>query len=211
MTELRCPLCGSQDVATTERVAEYNAPMGPSVPYRFVENECKACGEAGDFLAVNDANIVEARKQSSVSMVGDVLERLLRLGRSNAYVERALALPSRTLARWKAGECSAAGSTLLRLVATYPWLVEVADHRYEAGFAKRALVGAAAEVLTRNLEQHSVVYDATVTNAGPEMNIHIQLKQQQPHKNPRALGAGTTRAAGPFHDVQVVVGERMLG
>lgn len=64
-----------------------------------------------------------------------------------AYIERALRLPQRTLARWKTGECSAPAIALLRLVRTYPWLLAVADDSFNVLSARQTLIVEAGKAL----------------------------------------------------------------
>lgn len=81
-----------------------------------------------------------------------MLQHLAEAGISMAYLERALRLPARTVARWKSGNVSASGLALLRVVRRFPWVVEVAASRFAEDVAARAVVGAAAETLHQAAE-----------------------------------------------------------
>lgn len=66
-----------------------------------------------------------------------MLELLGAHGMSMAYIERALDLPVGTAVRWKAGECSAAALALLRIITTFPWVVEVAESGLDPSHVRR--------------------------------------------------------------------------
>lgn len=56
-------------------------------------------------------------------------------GCSDAYVERSLGLPAGTLRSWEGGNLPPEGRTLMRILQSFPWMVEVADagfDRFEA-------------------------------------------------------------------------------
>lgn len=145
---LTCPSCGSTDVNVTTSQRSVAAPLGPSVSFEVETDTCATCGEVGDFTKRNDELIRTAENKSAVTSIESMLGTLSHHGCSMAYMERSLSLPTRTLARWKAGEgISAAGVTLLRLVATYPWLLEVADARFAPRFAASKLVIESGKVL----------------------------------------------------------------
>ena len=64
----------------------------------------------------------------------NVLTELNSLGLSNTSMERTLGLPARTLARWKnepSLKPSAAALALMKIIRTFPWILAVADQRYD--------------------------------------------------------------------------------
>ncbi|MDI6739292.1 MAG: hypothetical protein QME74_02895, partial [Candidatus Edwardsbacteria bacterium] len=91
-------------------------------------------------------------KESVVS----IIESFPVVGYSLAGIERALELPTRTLSRWKSGDFNAsAGSlALLRILKTYPWIIDVADVKYNEFDAKSILIREAINVFN-NLAQGS--------------------------------------------------------
>ena len=61
-----------------------------------------------------------------------MLSHLSKIGYSMAAIERALELPQRTISRWKANkELSSIGIALLRIIRTYPWILEVAEKKFD--------------------------------------------------------------------------------
>ncbi|MBU1568858.1 MAG: hypothetical protein KJ630_24940 [Proteobacteria bacterium] len=130
--DIHCPLCNSVDINTQIRLKNISEPFSGSDEVELVENICNTCGMAGDFLDINDKAIEEKyellKEKSAISILNDFSKH----GLNYASMERALDLPQRTLAKWKStGKPSAAGLTLLRFLRLFPWLIEVAEHRYE--------------------------------------------------------------------------------
>lgn len=144
MAAVQCPACGSHEVATSETSQTYTPPFGEATVVCVRLDECRTCGESGDFAGANSEIVREAMEKADRESIGAILDSLAEAGISAAYLERALSLPARTVARWKAGGSSASGLALLRLVRTFPWLLDVAAARYAEPKAKRAVIVAAA-------------------------------------------------------------------
>jgi len=128
---LSCPTCGSQDL--TERVdqSQMSFPYAGSFNLKEIVNTCRVCGTEGDFAKINEAAIEAVEEEAKKIGVENILANLNDQGYSMAYMERSLDLPQRTMMRWKTGECSASSLALLRLVRTYPWLLKVAESRFD--------------------------------------------------------------------------------
>ena len=78
-----------------------------------------------------------------------LISRVLSSGRSASFIERALELPVGTLERWAKGKCASEERTLLRVLAEFPWLVEVADARFDRTVADKNLLFYAMEAMLR--------------------------------------------------------------
>jgi hypothetical protein len=167
---LSCPVCGSSDVAVATSQRSISAPLGPSVYAQLETDTCSSCGEQGDFERHNDEAIRAAEHQSAVASVTHLLEGLSHRGCSMAYMERALSLPTRTVTRWKAGEVGAAPMALLRIVATYPWMLEVADARFAPHIAASKVVVEAGKVLSGTIAAFAATpirtYNVSPTSLG---------------------------------------------
>ncbi|MGI5864355.1 MAG: YgiT-type zinc finger protein [Myxococcales bacterium] len=164
MAEVQCPACGSHEVVTSKTSQTYTPPYGETTVVCVRLDECQTCGESGDFAGTNSQIVREAMEKADRESIGAILDSLAEAGVSAAYIERALSLPARTVARWKAGGSSASGLALLRLVRTFPWLLEVAAAGYAERKAKRAVVMAAAA----EIEEAAAVFDKpSATDASP--------------------------------------------
>jgi hypothetical protein len=96
----------------------------------------------------------------AVDTKDEVQEIILRLNTENinmAQFERTFNLPKRTLARWKKGNCSAAGLSLLRIVNTYPWVMQLASSGYTPEAAQYLLVKNASSTITNALDRFNEV------------------------------------------------------
>jgi hypothetical protein len=75
-------------------------------------------------------------------------------------MERALGLPARTLARWKNEQTtspSAAGVALMRIIRTFPWILEVADVQFDKTKARKVLLQAAMDEIVKIGDEHPEV------------------------------------------------------
>lgn len=128
---IQCPICGSTEVSIIHEVSQGQLTLGPTFEYTSNLHKCATCGEQGDFTGENDTVYLESLKAAQKELQKSLIEDLGNLGFTMAYIERALELPQRTLARWKNGDHSAANLALLRILRSMPWIVDVADHRFD--------------------------------------------------------------------------------
>ena len=148
---LNCPVCGSADIATSTDEQVLKLPFGQPTTYHLTKQECRNCGEVGDFCGQNDELYLTAENQAITGEINSILHSLGELNVSNAYFERALGLPQRTVSRWKSGKCSHSAVALLRMVRTYPWLLKVADAGYESNQAKYCLIENAGALIASSV------------------------------------------------------------
>lgn len=153
MRELHCPACGSESLERKVIIKRINEPFSEDAEVELSVFKCQACGTEGDFFNNNDvilSNAIDASKNRSVQ---NILEKFSVHNISMASIERALDLPQRTLIKWKSGKSkpSAAGVALLRMVCTFPWLLEVADNNYEYDFSQKICVTNAVSTLLNNI------------------------------------------------------------
>lgn len=169
-----CPMCGSSAVTETDELRAIAIPYGGQATYGTKVHHCSDCGESGDFTQQNDAIIQSAYREAKKKSVDPMLGYLGSIGVSMAYIERALELPVRTLARWKTEECSAAAIALLRIIRTYPWILQVADARFDERVAKVTLLketaGIVGDMLGTVMSAHSMQCRITVSfNETPQV------------------------------------------
>lgn len=88
-----------------------------------------------------------------------MLVHLVNQGHTLASMERALDLPNRTLSKWRTEGTSMAGVTLVRLLRTFPWLLNVAAHDYSQSVAFTEIEKAFMEILAQlHAQRHSQVF-----------------------------------------------------
>lgn len=146
--DIYCPLCESTDIETQVINKEFFEPFGGSSEASINKHHCEKCGLSGDFLKTNDDIIQgvldQLKERSAVSILSD----FAKYGYNFSSLERALELPQRTLTKWKTtGKTSAAGLTLLRFLRLFPWLIEVAEKRFDYQEAQRTCINAALKTV----------------------------------------------------------------
>lgn len=147
MENIKCSYCGKESVSIEEQEIELCEPYGDSSIVKIKELVCDVCG----FAEEDESNDLIIQKELSIlkrtSMV-KVLDTLNHLGYSNASMERALGLPARTLARWKNEQSmspSASGIALMRIIRTFPWILSVAELKFDKKAAQAILLARAAQ------------------------------------------------------------------
>ncbi len=174
---MTCPACGSTEVSSSASIQEIAVPFSEPAVVDEVVDVCRVCGTEGDFLDRNQARVEVAVDAATRESVRRMIDGLGNQGITMAYFERAMRLPQRTLARWKGGECSSPGVALLRLVSTYPWLLEVADDSFDAIAAQQKVVEAASRVL-RGMVRRQEAYGPVL--AGQPVSTVSQPSAGQP-------------------------------
>ncbi len=136
---MQCPACGSSTIATNNGTRTIQAPFGSVQTFTQNIKECLTCLSQG---FEDDDAIDDAFDRSIKDSVPIMLDRLSMW--KDPYIERVLGLPFETLKYWRSGKLlSSAGIALLRILATYPWILGVADEEFDAEAAREALALAA--------------------------------------------------------------------
>ena len=176
-----CPECDGSMSAFYEKQEKVTAPFGIGKSYVEKISTCTECGyeisddpEGTGYRALYEKSVAES--------IPAILEKLRKSGYSMVAVERILELPFRTLSRWKTcGKPSAGGTALLRLLATFPWLLEVSDNNYDNTFAETLLMMEANKVLHEKLYQNKIAYCGEIVISGTDsMTITANFNQVQP-------------------------------
>jgi hypothetical protein len=143
-----CVVCGSQNAEQKENNKTMPVPYSPAgATYKQKVVCCADCGAEIDGTEDEEikAALDTARQESITAMLGYFKSE----GYSLAEIERSLDLPQRTISRWKGnGELSSVGMALLRIIRTYPWIMDVAEHKYEQYYACETLIVNAVQVMT---------------------------------------------------------------
>lgn len=142
-----CPSCGSNDVLRNEKESRGHLTLGQEFFYNEIIYKCNSCEEEGDFNAENDESFLKGQKDAQAIFTKNILENMSNVGITMAMFERVFELPARTLTRWKNGDFSASALALLRIIATYPWIIEVAEHKFERNYASFVVIKVAANEL----------------------------------------------------------------
>lgn len=188
--EFQCPACGSQKTSFSESTIGVQSPYGPEVEMQEKTYACLDCGEEFDYSKSYDNTYRDALETSKKASVAAILEHL-SVEYSFSAVERALDLPQRTLSRWKStGDTSAIGVALLRIIRTYPWILRVAQARFEPTVACDIFVQTAVNTLL-SMTHHSTArawLDKIVRPQTNYYNIQFVINEQEKPGQQKSLG-----------------------
>lgn len=130
---MKCPSCGSDEVSEDYLPHDLRVPYGPTVQAACLLNKCLKCDFSGDINQVNDARINRALADSTHASIPVMVDILKGNGYTLVYCERALRLPFGTFEKWVKNPAvmDPAAVVMLRMIATYPWLLQAADDNFK--------------------------------------------------------------------------------
>ena len=170
----KCPACGYDKPRIKKVDNKGEAPYGPEISVQEMILTCENCEaefDYGDLIGEESKSPYEISKSESI----DFMIRLLKdiSGYSLASIERALELPQRTFSRWLLHkEFSSASIAMLRILCTYPWIIEVAENKFREDYARlihmRTGIGEFLDLirlndLTQSLEKKPVRWATVIT------------------------------------------------
>ena len=110
----------------------------------LIKLKCIDCGTIVEYSKLFDKSYEKAIENSQKNSIENMLENLSKKGYSLSAIERALELPQRTISRWKTtGDLSSVGIALLRIINTYPWILNVAQNKFEPICARNVFIQSA--------------------------------------------------------------------
>lgn len=157
MNKKRCPVCGSEEVLEKKETITITEPFAGKDNIEIIENKCLVCESEGDFFDQNENIIEETIKNLKQKCVEDILKYFIDNKVSMSSIERALEIPQRTLAKWKnkRSKTSSAGIALLRFIRLFPWLLEVAENKYDYQKAENIQINNAMQKIQKILDRKS--------------------------------------------------------
>lgn len=136
-----CPVCGQTGIEFVSRKGTDTLPFGEPFEYDEEISTCLNCKESGDFSGANDKKYLEARKMAEAKSIQTMIDVLVnKHGFSHSYLERALELPFGILNTWRNHSYPKNAVALLRILATYPWIVAVADESFSKIIAENEIL-----------------------------------------------------------------------
>jgi len=154
MNKQRCPACGSIDIIDEKKSILIKEPFGGQDNIEIHENICSICGTRGDFYNQNDLLIDETIKRLQQKSIENILNYFIDNKMSMSSIERALEIPQRTLTKWKnrTNAPSSTGVALMRFIKLFPWLLEVAENKYDYNEAQKIHINAAIQKLLPEID-----------------------------------------------------------
>lgn len=154
MNKQRCPACGSTDITDEKKNILIKKPFGGQDNIEIHENICSVCGSRGDFFNQNELLIDETIKKLQQKGIENILNYFINNKISMSSIERALEIPQRTLTKWKnrTNVPSSAGIALMRFIKLFPWLLEVAENKYDYNEAQKIHINTAIQKLLPEID-----------------------------------------------------------
>jgi len=154
MNKQRCPACGSIDIIDEKKSILIKEPFGGQNNIEIHENICSLCGSRGDFFNQNETLIDETIKKLKQKSIENILNDFIDSKMSMSSIERALEIPQRTLTKWKnrINVPSSAGIALMRFIKLFPWLLEVAENKYDYNESQKIHINAAIQKLLPEID-----------------------------------------------------------
>ena len=171
-----CPLCGSDNINQGETFETICDPFGGCKEVALAYDRCNQCKIDGDFAKKNDTLIREAIEELRLNAAKNILQDFAEHKFNFAGLERSLELPQRTLTKWKNGTTSpsAAGVTLLKFLRLFPWLVDVADHKFDFDEAQRIYIEQGVKSLLSEVSFNQSL------SGGNNNSVELPLAQRTP-------------------------------
>ncbi len=132
MEEIICPACGDNDLGKKILIKQINEPYGGIKHVETISYTCNLCGFSGDILKENEKSLQLAIDELKAQAVKNILGMFQKNHYNFSAIERALEIPQRSLSKWKSSsKPSAAVVALLKYLHLFPWLIEVAEQKYD--------------------------------------------------------------------------------
>jgi len=177
---ITCPACGSDSLRKISKEYKVSEPYAQQKTMDLVAYHCDSCGSEGDFSGEADKVIETAIEESKLESIQSIIESFHSRGISMASLERALELPQRTLTKWNSGRVKPTNSAvaLLRMIRTFPWLVDVADYRYDYDISQKIHIqNAVASLLRVTSFQETDVYQAGIITSSQSIFMYMYFEK----------------------------------
>jgi len=184
----RCPECGSEAIIENKKNISIKEPFADEVNIEINENICSSCGSQGDFFNQNETLIEETIKNLKQESIKNILNDFIDNKISMSSIERALEMPQRTLTKWKnsTNYPSSAGIALMRFIKLFPWLLEVAENKYDYNEAQKIHINTAIEKLLLKRYSDTEILSEGLIAPITKPEKEIKYYEDQKNINPNA-------------------------
>lgn len=171
MKDVICPACGSNNLTKSNYREKIKESLGGSLSIDKILYHCNDCDFEGDIFNENEPVIEKSIQTLKTDLVISILDEFSANKISFSSIERALELPQRTLTKWKNGASSptSAGIALLKYIKLFPWLLEVAENKFDYATSQRIHLNVAWQKIVSHMtfnEKFRGLSAIATTNSG---------------------------------------------
>jgi transposase-like protein len=150
---IECPICGSNNLQKNLLNEFIKGDLGKEAAFDNVNYKCMECGTEGDFFDESSGSRIHALEKLKKEYVSSTLDYFIDNKISFSSIERVLDLPQRTLTKWKnnVAQPTSAGIALLKFIRLFPWLLEVAENKYDYNTAQKIFIQTAVNKMLHNV------------------------------------------------------------
>jgi len=171
-----CPICGSENIEAQEAKTLESSMLfdGTLVKYEDVHYSCPFCEEA--FSDENAEDTYKKAKNEAIKNNANIfLSRLKENFKSLSNIERVFQLPQRTTQRWKTEGVTSVTYSFLSLIGHFPWLVEIAESRFDRHATVRILTREAEKISKEVLVEANFSFSKRVTASANCLYVNYQI------------------------------------
>ncbi|MCK4796007.1 MAG: hypothetical protein KAT05_01430 [Spirochaetes bacterium] len=175
-----CPACGSENIKKNKRVKYIEMPFGGKKSTEIIEYECNTCGTSGDFFNKNEEHLQKIISELKNESISNILNNFTDNHISLASIERALDIPQRTLTKWKNKTVnpSSTGIALFRFLRLFPWLLEVAENKYNYVKAQKIQMKSAFNKMLESMSFNQTDFvKAGIVTTSNQLYLYLQYEQ----------------------------------
>lgn len=179
-----CPACGSDEIKEIRIEKQINESFGGSKQIPLKEYNCEVCDFSGDFFSENEQAMQNALSSLKKEAVVNILNYFSENKISLSSMERALELPQRTLTKWKSGSTkpSSSGVTLLKFLGLFPWLLDVAENKYEFATSQKIHLESAFQKMLKCMVSNNIDFveaGVVTTDISTRLSLHFEKQNNQ--------------------------------
>lgn len=196
--DIKCPACGGENYELIDNSVSYQAPYGPPIVETEKVYKCSICDSEFDYSDLTGDKKESSFKVSERCSIDEMLDNLSKIGYSWAAIERSLELPQRTISRWKnSKDISSIGIALLRIIRTYPWIIQVASEKFNSNSALQIYLQNAIKDLVSISNHYRSFYLNNFTNYSSSQPISFRYFPETQFENFPGIRTETKQLSAP--------------
>jgi len=181
-----CECCGSSNTEIRTSSRYFPIPFSDTLEYKNSVLHCNDCGEDVDledsvpvesFLSTENPQYTEAIQKS----IDVILSDFQQMEISQSHIERSFGIPARTLSKWRNDRNlpSAAALSFLRILRTFPWLLNVAEKNFNKEKSHRIALKHELQSFFQEIEEKGIAVDTYFSLETNCATCKIEIKKDE--------------------------------